>query len=260
MGDVIGPPASPRPINNKNNRSVGQFKGKFGTVSGFYDVIANSQVDQVDAKLTFVPGPTAPGAPPLGGGYITLIAKTAFQMRVVYNPGAKPPEDINKVPIVGMALGSTACGVKGHSVAVASADIRATQSGQLVVPLVNTHAGSPCGEPVQGPPSFGPTPFTQWWSFEPNETVSVTESVLGNAAAASDVGPLSVNFYALLDPTFEIDPSWAYAKDFQLEISPGATPTVPEPSSLALSALGLSMLAFTRLGRPWLRWSAPSTS
>jgi hypothetical protein len=78
----------------------------------------------------------------------------------------------------------------------------------------------------------------------------VTESVIGNASGGSDEEPVSVNFYAYLDPTFEIDPSWAYAKDFQLEISPGYSAggggAVPEPSTWALMLLGFAGLGFAR--------------
>jgi PEP-CTERM motif len=189
----------------------------------------------------------------MGGGSIGLIATTNFQLRVDYEPGAKPPEDINEIPIVGMAKGSTACVSPGvhHGAAGAHVNITATLApGRLIPPVFGAHAGSDCGYGDKGPAKFATTPLTTWWYFPPNRTVSVTASVGGLLSAGSTDEPVSSSFDAVLDPTFEIDPSWVYANDFQLEISPGYSAggggAVPEPSTWALMLLGFAGLGFAR--------------
>ena len=66
----------------------------------------------------------------------------------------------------------------------------------------------------------------------------------------------SGTWFASADPEAEIDPSFAYAKDFTLEFSPGPNsgaggtnppPTVPEPSNITLLFVGLSALLGLRL-------------
>lgn len=75
-----------------------------------------------------------------------------------------------------------------------------------------------------------------------------------NAGGGSGVG--SGTWFASADPEAEIDPSFAYAKDFTLEFSPGPNsgaggtnppPTVPEPSNVTLLSVGLSALLGLRL-------------
>ena len=60
--------------------------------------------------------------------------------------------------------------------------------------------------PYKVRPPLQPDPLhRKWWSFEPDETVSVTESVIGNASGGSDEEPVSARTFTLIlsrCPTF----------------------------------------------------------
>ena len=80
---------------------------------------------------------------------------------------------------------------------------------------------------------------------------NVLKAVSGSLGLqVSDGGIDTGMFDAMADPIIEIDPSFAFADDFELDFSPGfsagTTSEVLEPSSLTLLAAAFAALAMIR--------------
>jgi hypothetical protein len=169
-----------------------------------------------------------------------IAADTLYQVMVVESPDKIAPSDVKGVPVIGTTKGSTQCtgGLEGQATA-------------LVVVGGATFARADC-PPGINPDSFDKSATGAFPTGVPqNIDVEAYGGVflqVGGFDGSTDKG----FFFASADPSFEIDPSFPYAKDFELVYSPGFTSTgVPEPSSLLLLALG-APLTFV-LGRR-ARW------
>ena len=103
--------------------------------------------------------------------------------------------------------------------------------------------------------------FTDSASAKPGQDIQVQIATGGNAnGTGSDLDGHTgqAAFQAIVDPTIQIDPSFAYADDFTLAFSPNLPPSAaaPEPSSIALLAIGLLALMAQRIAhRPGLHQS-----
>jgi hypothetical protein len=214
-----------------------------GTFSGSYGIFAASDRDTIHATFQ-VEGPGL-----FTGGQeaaiLTLSASTSYQVTVNVKPNRIPPPTIKAVPVLALATGSVMC---GGAAQVAAADV----SVDFLTPLVNPAFAS-CGSqnPVQIP-SFESQLSGLFQIGVPSNVVMAVSGALGLQAidAGTDVG----SFNATVDPTIEIDPSFAYADDFELDFSPGVTGVtsndVPEPSSLALLAAMFTSFAIARRRKP----------
>lgn len=85
--------------------------------------------------------------------------------------------------------------------------------------------------------------FTDSVSATAGQDIQVQISAAGSGVAtgALDCCAGHAKFQAIADPTIQIDPSFAFANDFTIVFSPNlpSTTAVPEPSSIALLAIGL---------------------
>jgi hypothetical protein len=61
-GQIISPPASREPI-DMTGRPIGQFKERYGTISGYYDVFADLGANMSTLILPMFPAPPAPALP-----------------------------------------------------------------------------------------------------------------------------------------------------------------------------------------------------
>ncbi|HZT32097.1 MAG TPA: PEP-CTERM sorting domain-containing protein [Bryobacteraceae bacterium] len=89
-----------------------------------------------------------------------------------------------------------------------------------------------------------------------NESVLLTPNVEDSiimSAFASLAGPFVTNesgdIAASVDPILTIDPSFAFANDFQIQFSSGVGSAVPEPSPAALVSVAVGVLSLTRRRR-----------
>lgn len=155
--------------------------------------------------------------------YMVILAETYYQVMVVNAPGKLAPSDVKGVPIIGVTKGSTQC---GGTVATAEAGVRVDLT--LVAAAQCPLGQYPSEYNLQVPGTF---------------TVGVPESIEVFAQASlyfnSNNGGRSGFANASADPSFEIDPTFPYAKDFQLVYSPGfdtPTPGIPEPATFLMLA------------------------
>ena len=93
--------------------------------------------------------------------------------------------------------------------------------------------------------------FTDSASATVGQDIQVQIGATGNGVAtgALDCCAGHATFQAIADPTIQIDPSFAYADDFAVAFSPNlpSFTAVPEPSSIALLAIGLlTLMALVR--------------
>lgn len=169
---------------------------------------------------------------------IDLKAYTSYQIMVTQKPGRIAPADVVGVPVIGSAKGSAQCSGNGGSVHVtnASATVEAkfpyTASDVLI-------ARASCPPTDQSPPEFNTSASE---IFPTNRPIDVNTEVDGdiNLHDGASVG----SFTASADPSFEIDPSFPYADDFEIDYSPGFDTAVPEPSTWAMLLIGFAGLGF----------------
>jgi hypothetical protein len=211
------------------------------SIIGSYGVLATSNLDHVHAALQI----TAPPRPIGGDAFVSmeLDASTTYQVVVNVKPDRIPPEDIKKVPIIVQATGSVVC---GQGAKIASALVRIDEIPEPELPSLPSSAI--CGPNLPNASfRFNTTDF-----FPIGVPRNVGKSVGGVLSlTARDGNSESGSFDATVDPTIEIDPSFPYADDFQLDFSPGvsegsSSDAIPEPSSLALLAAAFTALAIVR--------------
>jgi hypothetical protein len=213
--------------------SSGEPQSEDGTATGGYFVSAASSRDEIQASVQL----NAPPNSPANFESIGLAAYSEYQVAVAVRSGKKPPPSITAVPIEITITGSVSC--SGFSTS-AFANVVVG----LVVPLT---PAAQCGLDPEIP------------SFVDSETVPVSigtpvpieKDADGDVSyfSAGDGETASASIHAVVDPTFEIDPSFAYADDFELDYSPGYYPSgsaVPEPSTWLLLASGFGALILCR--------------
>jgi len=201
----------------------GSYYGTATTIQG------NETLAQVKGDISL----SSQGTPPfifsdqLGIG---VEADTYYQVMVVNTHFV--PSNVKGVPIIGTTAGTTSCSTEAGDSAVA----------QVVVDDI-VYAKAQCPpEPGLIDTSFS-TKATS--TFPIGVPVNVVVSAYGtlNLGVGYDQDVDHGTFYASADPSFEIDPSFPYADDFELVYSPGlAMPPdgtdIPEPGSLLLLAVG----------------------
>jgi hypothetical protein len=180
-----------------------------------------------------------------GGLNMNIGAFTFYDVRVKAKDGKTPPSDLTGVPVIGTSKGSTQC---------SGANVSADAFVLVFLPDTNITWRSTCknGAILLGEFNKGKT-----GDFPIGTPVSVNIEASGSMVL--NVEPVQVrdsaSFSSYADPAFEIDPSFAYADDFELEYSPGiaASPngpgdgtSVPEPGSLLLLALAAFFGAIVR--------------
>jgi hypothetical protein len=183
-----------------------------GLASGFYAATADQDQDLAQASVTI--SPIGPFTSTLS--FMTFTAVTSFQVEVI-------PFDslltslVPDVPILVNASGSVSC--TANAFAVATINI------------------STAGGPFRANCPMGVSGFDLNSSllFPDGQPVNVATSAAGgltqsNPACGPSLCPVTDSFSAMVDPTFEIDPSFPMASDFYLAYSPGLTPAAaPEP-------------------------------
>jgi hypothetical protein len=199
-----------------------------GLASGFYNASADQEQDQAQASLTLSPaGPFTSST-----SYMTFTAVTFFQVEVI-------PYDsllaslVPDVPVLTSAAGSVSC--TANAFAVATVNI-ATAGGSF-------RANCPLG--VSG------FDLNSSLLFPDGQPVNVTTSAAGgmaqsNPSCGPSLCPVTDSFSAMVDPTFEIDPSFPMASDFYLAYSPGYTPAAPEPRFTMLCGAALTLAVWLR--------------
>jgi hypothetical protein len=207
-----------------------------GTATGSYGLFAGTNRDTVQGTVMLEGNSLLDSAK----FYINVMANTNYQVVVRVKPG-KAPESIKRVPIVVMAKGSVSCSPTTQG---------STQGGgfgQSTVTVVGfaTYSAT-CGK---GPRSFLKSTVDD---FTINKPVNVHKQVSGGLAEQVHLGTITENFSITADPTFEIDPGFAFADDFELVFSPGAetVSNTPEPASVAMLGLGMVLIGIhCRLGK-----------
>ncbi len=127
------------------------------------------------------------------------------------------------------------------TVTTSASGIQAAASASFETPAGSIEACSSSSGPCGG---TGANSATLTYNAAPGAIYDIEVNAGGGSGVGSGI------WFASADPEVEIDPSFAYAKDFTLEFSPAATsgtgtnpaPTVPEPSNLGLLSVGLSAL------------------
>jgi hypothetical protein len=195
----------------------------------------------------------------MGGGSITanfhmeVLARALYSVIVSKKPGRVVPSSVDGVPIIGTATGRVEC----SSSSGASVDSIA----QVAVENLETKPNwvAACNEDGVILPDFDKA-HVKKGKFPIDEPILISNTVSSSMTLfVGGVFPMDhASFSAFADPDLEIDPSFPYADDFQLEYSPGFdTPIdnggtdVPEPPSVALfvSALVLLLIVSVRSGR-----------
>jgi hypothetical protein len=208
----------------------GEPQGSSGTATGGYYVLAATSRDEIQASIQLSGTPSNPP----NFGTVGLAAISDYQIAVAVRSGRKPPPSITTVPIEITITASASC-------SDAATQAQAKVEVGLLAPL---DAGASCGYGHDIP------------SVVDSETslVSIGDPVAIEKAAQGGVGNFtgdgaSASIHAVVDPTFEIDPSFAYADDFELDYSPGYNPSgsaAPEPSTWLLLASGFGALILHR--------------
>jgi hypothetical protein len=208
-----------------------------GTASGSYGLFAGTNRDTVQGTVMLEGNSLLDSAK----FYINVMANTNYQVVVRVKRGKSVPGNIKSVPIIASAKGSVSCSPTTQG------STEGGGFGQAVVTVVGfaTYSAT-CGK---GPRSFLKSTVDD---FTINKPVNVQKQVSGGLAEQVHLGTITENFSITADPTFEIDPGFAFADDFELVFSPGAEPVsnTPEPASVAMLGLGMVLLGVhCRLGK-----------
>ena len=206
-----------------------------GPVSGSYELVANSSRDQVKGTVTLSSGLLTSTTVSLG-----FTASTSFDVEVsLLSPLAPPPVPVTDIPVLVNATGNVACASDrpGAAFAKASFDIATNPDTPLI-------ASCPSGDP-----SFNADTTAAFPENTPELVVIFVQGGVGDTAGL--LSSVTDSFNAIVDPTFEIDPSFPYASYFKLEYSPGfSQQAVPEPDYFLVLGGLLSVLAVCLWKRP----------
>jgi hypothetical protein len=222
--------------------------GNFGTASNegmidsgsSYALNASNTRDEVTATFQISALPNTRTMNNSFGAVIGLLrADTTFQIVVKVKPGAMPPSTLTDVPIIESATGSATCSSPhlGEPGSSATATV-VINSSRFPHPLF---AGCGPGTPPGIDSTIDLSRIDEWVIGVP---VTFEKTVTGTLALEAANGNTSMaTFDAMADPSFEIDPSFAFADDFELEFSPGflsPVSSVPEPASIMLLKCDMS--------------------
>jgi hypothetical protein len=213
------------------------FKTGPGTSSGSYGLFAGTNRDTVQGTV-MLDGTSLFTATKFA---ISVMANSSYQVVVRVKRGKIVPGNKKIVPIIANATGSVSCSptTQGSN--------EGGGFGQAKVTVVGfaTYSAT-CGS---GTPSISKSTVDD---FTINKPVNVQKQVFGGLGEEVHLGTITENFSITADPTFEIDPGFAFADDFELVFSPGAEPVsnTPEPASVAMLGLGMVLLGVhRRLGK-----------
>jgi hypothetical protein len=210
--------------------SSGEPQSQDGTATGGYSVLAASSRDEIQASIQLHAAPNNVA----NFEYLGLSADSEYQVAVAVRSGKKPPPSLTAVPIEITITGSVSC--SGFS-----AEAQATVVVGLLVPLTPS---ANCNNPDK--PSFVDSETVPVSIGTPVSIEKYATGIVSNFSAGNgNGGTASESVHAVVDPTLEIDPSFAYADDFELEYSPGYA-TVPEPATWTLLAAGFLALDVIR--------------
>jgi hypothetical protein len=183
------------------------------------------------------------GAVPVMGTSVFLTdAQVSY---VVYiDPNGFAPLNIDQVPVIMTASGTADCtplntqgGNNSDSFASAFVEI-----GNPNAPLFTKRAF--CGTDGISH-NFTQEPTRLF--FGVRQSIPVAMLAEGDASMNVLQGAVSFSFSATADPTFQIDPSFEFASDFQILVSPDGTQTsIPEPATYATLACGLAGILLAR--------------
>jgi hypothetical protein len=217
-----------------------------GTPHANYALVAGTGSDGVDGTF-FVQG--APNSVAYVGAQ--LLAETQFEVEVVKSSGATPPATIKSVPILVTATGNVDCSNSASNAqAIVTLGLLAPLTGSPDLTAACNTPGIPDND-IFNISTEGQLPIGELSTItkEAAASTQVNACVPGPAVTSCPSTYDTTQVSAFVDPTIEIDPSFAYAKDFVLEYSPGYSPggsAVPEPSTWLLLASGFGALILHR--------------
>jgi hypothetical protein len=203
---------STHPITSSSKVSSDGFLIKYWVSAGNKAVLSNPIVH-----------PTATSG--LGQDGINISADTSFQVVAVKKKGKSPPVSISKIPVIARLHGTEAC-------------VNYNAYGDTSVGLITTIVWAMIGPPDQPYLYYNPTITCsvpslagklQHFPADRSDFDMVVNTPLdvgfgisiSGATAYNLMNATHVDAVAFVDPTFEIDPSFAYAGDFELQYSPG---------------------------------------
>lgn len=187
------------------------------------------------------------------GGNTSLIGMSALggdaavSYFVYIAPLAFAPAGINQVPVLTHATGSTNCTPKiGDTWSVGGEARAKVVIGGLAAPFFQqTVTCSDSGGGLSN--AFD---VNQPVLFGIGQNTPVLISVFSAASAAVIGGAAPFDFTAFADSTFQIDPSFPFANDYQIIVSPDGTASgIPEPATYVTLASGLAGILLCRAWR-----------